>query len=65
MFLSFHKEIIDTQCFFFILVYRITHEHNNRNRTKWITRNSIKLYKTEILVHLLSPYETKETFRTT
>ena len=41
------------------------HERNNKDRTKWIIPNSIKLYKTEIAVHLLSSYETKETFRTT
>ena len=41
------------------------HEYNNRNRTKWIVPNPIKYYKTEIVVHLLSPYETKETFQTT
>ena len=42
-FLSFYKEIIDVQCFFyFILVYRIMHEYNNRNRTKWIIPNLIK-----------------------
>ena len=41
------------------------HEHSNRNRTKWITPNSIKQYKAEIAVHLLSPYGTKETLRTT
>ena len=41
-FLSFYKEIIDAQCFFFILVYWIMHEHNNRNITKRIILNSIK-----------------------
>ena len=41
------------------------HEHNNRNITKWTIPNSIKQYKTEIIVHLLSSYETTETFRTT
>ena len=40
-------------------------ENNNRNTTEWIIANSIKWYKTEIVVLLLSPYETKETFRTT
>ena len=39
-FLSFYKEIIDAQCF--ILVYRIIHERNDRNRTKWITPNLIR-----------------------
>ena len=41
------------------------HEHNNRNRTKWIKQNSIKQYKTKNIVHLLLPYKRKETFRTT
>ena len=29
------------------------HEHNNRNRTKWIKQNSIKQYKTKNIVHLI------------
>ena len=37
------------------------HEHNNRNRAKWIVPNLIKQCKTEI-VHLSSPSERKETF---
>ena len=27
------------------------HEHNNRNITKWVIPNSVKYYKTEIVVH--------------
>ena len=45
-------------------LYKII-EDDSRNITKWVMPNTIKLYKTEIVVHLSSAFETKEAFRTT